>query len=344
MKPLVATLSLLLALPAAAATVEQEAATQRLLAEWAVSPLLSNVQRFAERSAALAPAFNRLCSAPGNAAQLKAARAVWQQAYLAWMPVANFNWGPTALRRTGRQLAFRPARPELIQAAIAADAGRKVEAWDKIGVPAKGFAAMEQLLHKDSAKLKQPAACAYLVRLGTEAGDEARGLAADWPAFAAELKHAGYSSSIAYPKASAALSEMVNLLIAASTELGEKTLGKISKQKQDAVLGVNSGSGRALVAAQWTGLATVVAGSNNQGGLATLLEAAYEKPVLARQLRDVIAEGRQAIAALPANLGDAKPAALERAHAAVAKLQDLLETPTAQALDLTVSFNESDGD
>jgi predicted lipoprotein len=343
MKPLVATLSLLLALPAAAATtVEQEAATQRLLAEWAVSPLLSNVQRFAERSAALSPAFNRLCSAPGNAAQLKAARAVWQQAYLAWMPVANFNWGPTALRRTGRQLAFRPARPELIQAAIATDAGRKVEAWDKIGVPAKGFAAMEHLLHKDSAKLKQPAACAYLVRLGTEAGDEARGLAADWPAFTADLKQAGQSG--AYPKASAALSEMVNLLIAASTELGEKTLGKISKQKQDAVLGVNSGSGRALVAAQWSGLAVVVAGSNSQGGLATLLEAAYEKPVLARQLRDVIAEGRQAIAALPANLGDAKPAALERAHAAVAKLQDLLETPTAQALDLTVSFNESDGD
>ncbi|AXK40354.1 imelysin family protein [Crenobacter cavernae] len=343
MKRLLLIAALLAAPPAmAAATAEQEAAAERLLSGWATSPLLASIERFASRSAALEPAFESLCAKPADAKRLAGARAAWQSAYLAWMPVSSFNWGPTALRRTGRQLAFRPARAELITAAITADAGRKADEWDKVGVPAKGFAAIEALLYKQPKSLAEPAACAYLVRLGKEAGDEAKGLAADWRTFADELKHAGEPRAKAYPKASAAVGDVVNLLIAATTELGEKTFGKIAKQKTDSVLGAASGNGRALVAAQWQGLAEVVIGKD--GGLAAYLDTQYEKPVLARQLRDAIAGGKGAIAALPANLAAARPAQLDKARAAVARLQDLLENPAAQALDLTVSFNEADGD
>ncbi|RXZ42616.1 imelysin family protein [Crenobacter cavernae] len=342
MKRLLLAAALLAALPATAATAEQEAAAERLLSGWAASPLLASIERFASRSAALETAFKTLCAKPADAKRLAAARAAWQSAYLAWMPVSSFNWGPTALRRTGRQLAFRPARAELIAAAIASDAGRKTGEWDKVGVPAKGFAAIEALLYKQAKSLAGPAACAYLVRLGKEAGDEAKGLAADWRAFADELKHAGEPGAKAYPKAGGAVGDVVNLMIAATTELGEKTLGKVGKQRTDAVLGAASGNGRALAAAQWQGLAEVVIGTN--GGLAAYLDTQYEKPVLARQLREAVSDGRLAIAALPANLAAAKPAELDKARAAVARLQDLLENPAAQALDLTVSFNEADGD
>ena len=122
-------LSLLLALPMLAAApaalaIEPSPRDGQLLREVGETTLLPRYQQLARHSQTLSEALNTLCAAP-DAQRLDAARQRWRDAYLDWMAVAPLNWGPTALARSHRQLAFQPARPDAIEQAISADAGRQ---------------------------------------------------------------------------------------------------------------------------------------------------------------------------------------------------------------------------
>lgn len=341
---LLAALTGALLAPAALAG-DNDADTRQLLSALADEAMLPRLERLASSSAKLEASLERHCQTP-LLSSLRAARHLWLQTYTDWMEVAPVNWGPTALRRTQRQIAFKPVRPELVEAAVSSDAGRNDAEAERVGVPAKGFAAVEYLLYRQPAKLTEPARCAYLMRQGRNIAAEAKALRADWQDFASELKQAGQPQAKLYPKSELALEELTNLLIAGVNELREKELGKLPSLKREAVLASYSGQGRQLAEAQWRGLQALLTGLPTSGyGLDDYLDRAKEKPVLARQLRNAGTEVADALHALPANLADAASGDREKpATAALAQLQRLLEEQVVQVLDVTVSFNESDGD
>lgn len=340
--------SLLLALPLltaapAALAVDPGPHDGQLLREVGVDILLPRYQRLAEHSQAMSTALTRLCAAPG-AEPLASARQRWRDAYLDWMAVAPLNWGPTALARSHRQLAFQPTRPDAIEQAVSADAGRDADAAQRIGVAAKGLAAIEYLLWIRPAQLSQPARCAWLARQGEEAAEHTAQLAREWRDFADELARAGQTDAKLYPKAMTAIEELANLMIAGTNELRDKTLLRLPRLKADAVPGQRSGSSKAAVQRQFDTLRTLARGGDGKSGLASYLDQAADKPVLARQLRESLEASHQAIAALPDPLTPGKPGAGQAAARALKNTQTLLENPVTDALGITVSFNESDGD
>ena len=162
----------------------------------------------------------------------------------------------------------------------------------------------------------------------------------------------GYMVSEAQKTKMAAIEAMWNTepapaglkLIAGINELRDKTLLKLPRLKADAVPGQRSGSSKAAVLRQFDTLRTLIRGADGKSGLADYLDHAADKPVLARQLRDSLEASRQAIAALPEPLTPGKPGAGQAAAQALKHTQTLLENPVTDALGITVSFNESDGD
>lgn len=122
---------------------------------------------FEERAQALAAAARQHC---GAAADPDALRAAWREARLAWLRLANPAIGPVVTRRSQREIDFWPTRSALLQRAMDS-APRTPKDMERIGGPAKGFPALEQLL----AAPAQPAHCPYLALVA--AGIEAEAIA-----------------------------------------------------------------------------------------------------------------------------------------------------------------------
>ena len=73
------------------------------------------------------------------------ARQAWREALVAWDRLSTVAVGPLVERRSARSIDFQPARPELIEQAIAATAEGKLD-MALVGSAARGFPALEWLL------------------------------------------------------------------------------------------------------------------------------------------------------------------------------------------------------
>jgi uncharacterized protein len=274
------------------------------------------------RSRELDEALRELCAAPG-AGRLQDAREDWRAVALEWRRLDALPIGPTLTRRSRRQFDFWPTRPKDIDAAIASAA-------ERIGASARGLPALEYLLFAD-ARLAQPAEaarCAYAVRLAGEFAVEARTLAREWREWGAQWRDA--ESEQAREHAQAAMTDAVNALVGALDQLRLRRLKRFE--------GARSGATRAHLLATLDGVEQGLAGAGRMlRGLGHL--------DLADQLDARMSATQRAFRALPAKL-DAKAAApaLGRASDAVARLQAMVSGDVAEALRVTVGFNESDGD
>lgn len=325
-------------LPAAAQT--DPAAEQLFLQQLGQQLLLPRYQAVADSSQALADSVAQLCRQPDKAA-LADSRRAWLQAYRQWLAVAPLNWGPSAELRSQRLIAFRPARPALIEAAVAQQLGASAEHYEEAGAAAKGYNAIEYALYQRSAELNQPARCQWLQRNAAEIAAHTLQLLAQWQQFAASLPLSG-SAGAAYASSSQPVEEVVNLTLAGLNEL-HKELSRLGGLKPEQIPGQRSASGKQQQLAQFSLLQAVLLGADQQGGLARL--AAQQQPALAATLRQQVAAVAAGLQQLPEQL--AQPDAARRAQpavAALASLMDTLEGPLTQALDITLSFNESDGD
>lgn len=88
------------------------------------------------------------------------ARQAWREALVAWDRLSTVAVGPLVERRSARSIDFQPARPELIEQAIAATAESKLD-MELVGSAARGFPALEWLLW---AQPPQPVRAAPAVR------------------------------------------------------------------------------------------------------------------------------------------------------------------------------------
>jgi uncharacterized protein len=268
-----------------------------------------------------------LCAAPG-AAELASAREGWRSVALAWRRLDALPIGPTLTRRSRRQFDFWPTRPRDIEAAI--EKGAAGAAAQPIGASARGLPALEYLLFAD-ARLAQPAEaarCRYAARLAGEFAAEAQALAREWREWGEQWRDA--ESEYAREHAQAAMTDAVNALIGSLDQLRLRRLKRFE--------GVRSGATRAHLLATLEGVEQGLAGAGRVlRGLGHL--------DLTDQLDARIAATQRAFRALPAKV-DAKAAApaLGRAIDAVARLQAVVSGDVAEALRVTVGFNESDGD
>lgn len=139
-------------------------------------------QSFNREANELTQASLAYCSGRQGAIEVRNA---WSRARIAWVAASNPTVGPTVERRSQREIDFWPARPTLLQRALA-DRPTSLEDMKRVGSPAKGFPAMEALL----AAQPSPVHCPYLVLLAEAIAQEASALttaysqraAQDWSA------------------------------------------------------------------------------------------------------------------------------------------------------------------
>lgn len=125
-------------------------------------------QAFEHEAAALTQAARQHCAGREQAADLMHA---WERARLVWVAASNPAVGPVIQRRSQREIDFWPARPALLQRALA-NRPQSLAQMERVGGPAKGFPTMETLLFRVS-----PAAhCPYLVLIAEGIEAEAQAL------------------------------------------------------------------------------------------------------------------------------------------------------------------------
>lgn len=325
---------LFLALLLAGLSSHALASTADKLLSYAVTGIFQpRAEQLAVSSARLAANARTACT---KASDFAALRQDWQQSYLAWKQLAALNWGPGASMRISRVIAFHPVRPTLLEDAITQSASGEKK-YEEIGAAAKGLAAIEYLLYGAPALQAGPR-CQWLQQLTDEVASQSRELAGSWQAIAADVQQGKASAQL--PEAPLALEELYNLSLAGSNEL-LKELSKLDGSKPDSLTGYRSALGRELMRAQFSQIQALMLGGNNGAGIVSLLQT--KQPKLADKLARQVLAVDKGLQALPAQLAEAKGRE-KTAIVALQALLDLLEGEVATALDLTLSFNESDGD
>jgi uncharacterized protein len=136
-------------------------------------------RRFAEAGAKMREATAAACAAPAApaapAVDTAALQAAWRLSVSAWDAVSSLSTGPLIERRSARQIDFMPARPAAIERTIES-APTGVADLDRIGAPARGFAALEWLLWNPVPL--SASRCRYAALLAADIDREAQALAA----------------------------------------------------------------------------------------------------------------------------------------------------------------------
>jgi uncharacterized protein len=116
----------------------------------------------------LLAAARRHCQGPDPSGALAAA---WRRALLAWAALSTPAVGPVIERRSQRLIDFLPTRTALLEKALR-QAPQSLPDMARVGTPAKGFGAIDQLLRAPSS----PAHCPYLVLVAEGIAQEASAL------------------------------------------------------------------------------------------------------------------------------------------------------------------------
>jgi len=303
-------------------------------------------EAFAAEAGKLPRAVERLCAADASAAAeaLQQARGQWRSAALAWDTLAGVAVGPLLQRRSARQIDFAPTRPELIERAVRA-APADLRAMERVGTPAKGFAALEWLLWTRPVQPAAPA-CRYAMLAAQEIDAEAKALAQAFDAMARRDWAADE------PAAIAAMAELLNQWVGGLEKLRWSQMEKPLRSAQAAGKPADypraaSGSTRDSWLAQWQALQALATAADRQvpspGAGTVPLESYLRGRGLNPLANKLAAASRQASAQLQA----AAPTDANRTRSAarsVASLKKLAEAEVAPALDVNIGFSDSDGD
>jgi len=133
-------------------------------------------QAFEQSSAQLVTSTEAHCQGRAPLAEL---RTHWQQTLVHWQTLSSPQLGPLVARRSQREIDFWPTRERLLRQALE-KAPQALAEMQRVGAPAKGFPALEQLLASASGPALAPATCQY-------AGLVAQGIAVEASALNTEL-------------------------------------------------------------------------------------------------------------------------------------------------------------
>ncbi|GAB2486245.1 hypothetical protein GCM10027082_41500 [Comamonas humi] len=315
-------------------------AVQGLYGHW-FSPRAGAALRSAR---ALRQALQSHCAADaGGATQtLQAARQAYTQAAGRWSSLSAVALGPQVERRSARLVDFRPLRPALLQKAIQS-APANLAAMERIGAPAKGFPALEQLLWTQPAAPQTPA-CAYAVLVAEEIGAELGTLDDGF------TKLARQDWSEDGEATTQAMAEFINQWVGGLERLRWADMEKPVRSagsKPPAWEQLASGNTLAAWRAHWQGLRSLAVsvdrGVPRPGADLVPIEAYLRgrglNPLADRWLQAVneVDAGMRALAVL-------SPDAVLAAARPLSRLKRLMEGEVAPALEVNIGFSDADGD
>lgn len=331
------------------------------LHEWA----LPRYQRLAERSQSLTGVIDEACAAGPTPQRAAALQQQWIDLTQTWRQLEALQLGATLQRRTSRTIDFWPTRPNVIEQAARMTADAPVsgpqadDAMVRWGTAAKGLPALEWLLFPEEGKpvplWNSPAQCLYARRVARAVASEAAVLLEAWRTQAARWPMAPDA------EVNKALSDTLNLLVGSCELLRGK---KLQKGARVLMLGgresgvtfafdsVRSARTRTFLLTHFEALAQLLLGRRSNlpyvrdgpsMGLADLLAAqGYARQ--AAPLVAAVSRAHRALSALPADPQQWTVARTEAASRTLRDLRQVIDPPIAQALHVTITFTDADGD
>lgn len=303
-------------------------------------------------SSALAAGVDAFVTAPA-VDTLRAARAKFESALLAWKRAQCFRLGPMVDTNAFVRTLFWPPRAPALETVLQTTAAIDDAFVANLGVDARGVYGVEYLLfplERDEAA----SLALFTGEPGARRRDFVRGLATnvakyasnagtalgDGSAYAARFAHGGQVS----------LSILINQMIATIENLAahrlEPVLARAARQRLSAedVEGAPSASSQKIALAQLGGNEALYRGGKS-GGLAALTRALA--PAIEARVSDRYQAALGAVRALAAPLErvvQTDRAALERAAQATKALEVAIKVDLASALGVTITFQTGDGD
>ncbi len=342
--------SLLAVSPAhAASELLMENKVLAALVEQVMQPMAND---FAKSSAALAHKSEAYCQ---GKAKLDELRTAWRNTQANWQPLEMMPIGPVSENRLHRQVNAWPLRVNLLEPLLKDDASASVDRVRRMGAAAKGLPAVEYLLFDAHERLS--AHCGVLKALTGHISGEAQKLERAWKdpkdGYGQQLANAGRPGyTEIFADTEQAYSDLINLLIAGLDTVKTVKLGKALERSTDGpslerIESWRSGTTLDNIANNLRGFEQVFFGQGENGlGLDDYL-ASIERPGLARvignQLNSVkraLADVRPPLQTALTDQRDAVAALLKE----VTRLQYLMETEVAPALNVDLGFNANDGD
>ncbi|WP_202759547.1 imelysin family protein [Delftia acidovorans] len=315
-------------------------AVQGLYGQW-FSPQAKAAQASAQ---ALNQALRAHCAAPAGsaAATLQTARQAYVQSSRQWSSLSAVALGPLVERRSARLVDFRPMRPALLKKAIQS-APADLAAMERIGAPAKGYPALENLLWTQPVEPQTPA-CAYATLVAEEIGAEMGILSNGFAKLAAQdWSEDGDATT-------EAMAEFINQWVGGLERLRwadmEKPL-RSAGSKPPAWEHLASGSTVEIWRAHWQGLRTLAVSVDRkvpQPGVDIVPIESYLRgrglnPLADRWLKAV----NEADAGMRA-LTEPSAKAVDAATKPLSRLKRLMEGEVAPALEVNIGFSDADGD
>ncbi|MGN6827449.1 imelysin family protein [Paucibacter sp. M5-1] len=266
-------------------------------------------------------------------------RPSWAGAMLAWERLATPALGPVLARRSQRQIDFAPSRPALIAKAIAA-APADLKGLERVGTPAKGLPALEQLLWQPR---MEPSARRYAALLVEELVAEAQALRQGFAELAGREPEAWDEETQL-----AGSAELLNQWVGGLERLRWAQMEKPLRSGKEALPRATSGLTAAAWAAQWQSLRGLALFEGRQRapapgeGLVPL--ESWLRGRGRNQEADALRSSALAADAKLQGLNPAQPAPVLAAAKALEALKRLVQERVAPALDLSLGFSDADGD
>lgn len=333
------------------------------LADGVIAPQYAAMTR---AFAALDGAATRFCAAP-DASGLETLRGAWRGAIEAWLAASTVQFGPIRDDNRRLRIEFWPDGnnnvSRSVQQVLARTDELTAETLARQSVAAQGLPALEQILfERDTDVLasfttgdRAARRCAFVTAIAGNLLAIAQAIEAEWSdedGFARQLAGAGRDSD-AFATREAAIEEVVNSLVTSvevtknnriADPLGGETIADAKPFRAESFLSANS---LANVAHAIRGLEEAYTG-DDEFGFEDYLRS-LGRVTLATQIATDLQAVRALAEAIPVSLADAVQSEAERAR--VVELLDrattvtrLIKNQLSEAMQVTVGFNENDGD
>ncbi|MFT5585023.1 MAG: putative iron-regulated protein [Cognaticolwellia sp.] len=304
---------------------------------------------FAVDSQVMADALRVACSTP-SPETLESAQQAWWAARSPWKRAEVIRFGPTIEypERFGPKLDDWPVNASAVDELLAADTPLNFE---DMGTATRGLPVVEYLLWSE-APLVEGRPCETLEGAGEDVADNAAALSAEWQqTWVPWLSDPFDNPGGPWVLSQNGVDEWVNRLAFSAENVRATKLGKPAGDQNGGGLfldGLESRySARSTQDARDAidGVALVWSGLDGALGVRDLL---VDDPALVSQLDTLMAQCQQDAAALPEDLEGALVEndrdTLETAQACLLELQVAIQVDLAQALGVSIAFNDNDGD
>jgi predicted lipoprotein len=314
----------------------------------------------------LQSATDAFCAAP-DAAGLERTRAAWRHGMETWLTASTVSLGPIGDENRDLRIEFWPDANNNVSRAVdqmlLRDDVLTADVLARQSVAAQGLPALELLLFDPETDAltaftngdRAARRCVYARAITGNLVTIAQQVEAGWTGdggYAVQLASSGRGSDV-FATREAAIDEVVNQLVATLGVVRGNRIadplggGTAAEAKPFRAESVPSGNSLANISAVLRGVASTLGAGPRFGFVHYLRDSSRD--ALAAQLTGAIDTAQSLVAAIPVPLADAVQDDAQRPRVVelldqTAALAKLVEIDLSAAMDVTIGFNENDGD